>query len=85
MPMISIPIEFEYEGILFSGNFNTSVGNEDVWQLSLYRYSYGQLVNYNTGWKWRPNIQGWFQEAYMEQFFIKTVEDFLSDLKGQQQ
>jgi hypothetical protein len=84
MPLINIPIEFEYEGILFSGDFHTAVGNEDVWQLSLYRYSYGQLVKYNTGWKWRPNVQGWFQEPYMEQFFIKTVEDFLSDLKGQQ-
>jgi hypothetical protein len=78
--MINIPVEFEYEGIQFAGNFYTSVGNHNnVWQLSLYNYSYGQLVNYNTGWKWCPNIQGWFQEPYMEQFFIKTVQDYLTN------
>lgn len=77
MPLLDIPIEFEYEGIFFSGRLTTTKGNEDAWQLTLYNYSYGQLVKYQSGWKWRPNIQGWFQEAYMESFFIKTVEDFL--------
>ena len=78
MPLIYIPIEFEYEGILFSGTFSTTKGNEDVWQLSLAGYRYGQLVHYYDGWKWCPGLSNDFTEPYMEEFFIKTVEDYLN-------
>lgn len=79
MSLLEIPIEFEYEGIQFSGSFSTTQGNENVWHLSLYKRSYGQLVKYNIGWRWRPNIQEWFKEPYMEEFFVKTVEDYLNN------
>lgn len=77
MAIIAIQVEFEYEGIMFSGHLSTSQGNENVWQLTLYNFSYGQLIKYNIGWKWCPNIQNWFTEQYMEEFFVETVEDYL--------
>jgi hypothetical protein len=49
MHIINILIEFEYEGIYFQGEFLSQSGTENVWQLTLYNYHYGQLVNYNTG------------------------------------
>jgi hypothetical protein len=73
MPIIEVPIEFEYEGVLFQGCFYTSKGVENVWQLSLSKYAYGQLVKYNTGWKWCPNAKNLFTEDYMLEFFVKTV------------
>jgi hypothetical protein len=73
MSIIDIPIEFEYEGIHFQGEFVSQSGTENVWQLRLYNYHYGQLVNYNTGWKWCPNIQKWFTEPLMEEFFVRVV------------
>jgi hypothetical protein len=73
MPVIEIPIEFEYEGITFQGEFSCQPGNENVWHLRLYNYNYGQLVKYNTGWKWCPNVQNWFTEPFMEEFFVGVV------------
>jgi hypothetical protein len=51
MHIIDIPIEFEYEGIYFQGEFLSQSGTENVSQLTLYNYHYGPLENYNTGWK----------------------------------
>jgi hypothetical protein len=51
MHIINIPIEFEYEGIYFQGEFLSQSGTENVWQLRLYNYHNGQFVNYDTGWK----------------------------------
>lgn len=74
---LTVPIEFEYEGVLFSGSFVSSTGNEHAWDLVLYGYHYGMLVKYSHGWQWCPNGKApMFPEPYMEQFFIKTVEDF---------
>jgi hypothetical protein len=73
MSIIDIPLEFEYEGIYFQGEFLSHSGTENVWQLRLYNYHYGQLINYNTGWKWCPNIQNWFAEPFMEEFFVRVV------------
>jgi hypothetical protein len=73
MPILSVPVEFDYEGINFSGEFSTSTGNENVWQLRLYKYSYGQLIKYNTGWQWCPNSKNMFTEAFMLEFFVSLV------------
>jgi hypothetical protein len=81
MPIIDIPIAFEWEGIYFEGVFSTSKGNENVFHLKLFGYHYGQLVNYCTGWKWCPNINGYFTEDFMERFFIETVEAYLKQAK----
>ena len=72
MEILKIPIQFEYEGIQFSGEF-TSEGGCTSWQLNLNGYYYGQLVKYSTGWKWCPNNQNHFTEDYMERFFIEVV------------
>lgn len=77
MPLLSIPIEFDWEGMWFEGELSTSKGNENVWQLTLYRRSYGQLVKYINGWKWCPNIQNRFTEPFMEEFFVSKVENYL--------
>jgi hypothetical protein len=73
MAIISIPIELEYEGMEFAGEFSTSTGNENVWQLSLYKYSYGQLIKYKTGWQWCPNAKNMFTEPFMMEFFVGVV------------
>lgn len=78
MPLIDIPVEFEYEGIQFSGTFTTSKGNENMWDLSLNKRHYGSLVKYSTGWQWCPTGRTpMFFEDYMENFFIEKVTGFL--------
>jgi hypothetical protein len=78
MTIIDIPIEFEYEGIFFSGQFS-SEGPLTSWHLNLNKIYYGQLVKYSTGWKWRPNLKNYFKEDYMEQYFIGVVEGYLKE------
>ena len=73
MAIISILVEFEYEGIFFSGELSTSTGNENVWQLTLYKRCYGQLIQYNTGWQWCPNAKNMFTESFMLDFFVSVV------------
>jgi len=70
---MSIPIEFEWEGITFNGEFSTSIGNGNVWQLTLYKRCYGQLIKYNTGWQWCPNAKNLFTESFMLDFFVSVV------------
>ena len=72
MPIIKIPVEFEYEGISFQGEFSTSQGSENVWHLMLYKYYYGQLVKYHTGWKWCGN-NAMFSEPFMLEYFVRVV------------
>jgi len=48
-------------------------GNENVWHLTLYKYSYGQLIKYNTGWQWCPNAKNMFTDRFMLDFFVKAV------------
>ena len=74
MPIISVPIEFEYEGIYFQGEFYTSKGSENVWQLTLHKRCYGQLIKYNTGWQWCPNAKNMFTEPFMLEFFVSTID-----------
>lgn len=79
MQLIELLIEFEYEGIAFSGQFTTSKGNENAWDLNLNGYHYGTLVKYSTGWQWCPTGRNpMFIEDYMERFFIETVENYLN-------
>lgn len=71
---VKIPIEFEYEGVFFSGDFTSSKGNEHAWRLVLYGYHYGSLVKYSSGWKWCSNGKApMFSKKYMETFFISIV------------
>jgi hypothetical protein len=77
MPVIEVPIEFEYEGIQFEGCLYTTKGTENVWQLLLNKRAYGQLVKYNTGWQWCPNAKDLFTEEWMLNFFVKAVEDYM--------
>jgi hypothetical protein len=74
MPILSVPVEFEYEGVLFSGEFSTSTGNENYWSLTLYKLNYGQLIRYNTGWQWCPNAKNMFIEPFMLEFFVSLIE-----------
>lgn len=81
MPVLDIPVDFEYEGAHFTGTFYTTKGNENVWQLNLNGYSWGQLVKYSTGWKWCPNTKLWFNEDYMEKYFVSLVENYVKGAK----
>lgn len=82
MAMIEVPIEFEYEGILFSGRFSAHSGTLSYWDLNLQGYSYGSLVKYSSGWQWCPNGKmPMFLEDYMEKFFIDTVEQYLNRVR----
>jgi len=73
MPIIEIPVEFEYEGISFKGHFYQANGAGGSWHLNLNGYYYGKLVNYITGQKWCPNINNWFAEPFMEDYFIRLI------------
>ena len=79
MAIISILVEFEYGGIFFSGELSTSTGNENVWQLTLYKRCYGQLIQYNTGWQWCPNAKNMFIEPFMLEFFVSVIASVLNN------
>lgn len=78
---ITIPVQFEYEGIYFEGNLSSSTGNEHVWNLVLYGFLYGGLVKYSTGWQWCSNGKApMFLDDYMKDFFVSVVENYLSTI-----
>lgn len=78
MAIVDIPIEFDYEGMWFSGTFTAHPGSLHYWDLNLLGYQYGALVKYSSGWQWCSNGKApMFAEDYMERFFIETVEAFL--------
>jgi hypothetical protein len=31
------------------------------------------MVNYTIGWKWCPNVNNWFAELFMEDYFVGVV------------
>lgn len=80
MAFVEIPVQFEYEGIMFTGTFTAHPGSLNYWDLNLNSYAYGALVKYTSGWQWCSNGKApMFLERYMQQFFIETVERYLSN------
>jgi hypothetical protein len=73
MSVVSIPVEFEYEGIWFEGVFYTQAGDRKHWSLLLYNYNYGSLIEYYAGWRWCPNEKKMFTEPYMLEFFLGVI------------
>lgn len=78
--MPKIPVSFEYEGVLFEGYFSNELGaGYDHYCLDLNGVRYGGLIIKKEGWIWAAGPQRMFEEPYMVEFFVKTVEDYLSN------